>query len=78
MPVDLFRWPSTVIDGVSIHTLSPLALIQLRAGLSATRAFGPERPGKDDVTQVRMIETFFRDTDPERLRPTITPIGDGG
>lgn len=77
-PADLFEWPPTAIDGVSIHTLSPLALVHLRAGLSATRAFGPERPGKDDVSQARMIETFFRDTDPERLLPTITPIGDHG
>jgi hypothetical protein len=78
VPADVFRWPPTVIDGVSVHTLSPLALVHLRAGASATRAFGPERPGKDDVAQARMIETFFRDTDPRRLRPTITPIGDGG
>ena len=76
MPADLFEWPPTVIGGVSIHTVSPLALVQLRAGASATRAFGPARPGKDDVRQARMIETFFRDADPERLRPTITPISD--
>jgi hypothetical protein len=78
VPADLFRWPPTVIEGVSIHTLSPLALVHLRAGASATGAFGPERPGKDDVRQARMIERFFRDADPERLRPTITPIGGGG
>jgi hypothetical protein len=69
------RSPSRA-NGVSIHTLSPLALVRLRAGASATRAFGPERPGKDVVHQGRMIETFFRDADSERLRPTITPIGD--
>jgi hypothetical protein len=62
----------------SIHTLSPLALVHLRAGASATRAFGPERPGKDDIAQTRMIETFFPDADPDLLRPTITRIGDGG
>ena len=73
-PADLFDWPPTVIDGVSIHTISPLALVQLRAGAFATSAFGPERPGKDDVQQARMIEKFFPDADPERLRPTITPI----
>jgi len=74
---DLFQWPPTVIDGVSIHTLSPLALVQVRAGASTTGAFGPERPGKDDVQQARMIETFFSDAAPERLRPTIAPIGCG-
>jgi len=78
VPADLFQWPPTVIDDVVIHTLSPLALVHLRAGASATRAFGSERLGKDDVHQARMIETFFPDADPERLRPKIAPIGDGG
>ena len=74
-PADLFDWPPTVIDGVSIHTISPLALVQLRAGASATGAFGPERPGKDDVQQARLIAKYFPDAGPETLRPTITPIG---
>jgi len=78
VPADAFRWPPTVVDGVAIHTLSPLALVHLRAGAFATGAFGPERPGKDDVAQARVIKTFFRNTDPERLRPTITRIGDCG
>jgi hypothetical protein len=78
LPADLFLWPPTVIDQVEIHTLSPLALVHVRAGSVATSAFGPERPGKDDVRQARMIDMFFRDVDRERLRPTITPIDDGG
>lgn len=77
MPGDLFQWPPTIVDEVVIHTISPLALVPLRAGAFATGAFGPARPGKDDVTQARMTETFFADADPELLRPTITPIGDG-
>jgi hypothetical protein len=77
VPADVFGWPPTVVDGVAIHTLSPLALVQLRAGLIATGAFGPERLGKDDVAQARMIETFFHDMDPERLRPKINPVSDG-
>ena len=63
---------------VVIHTISPLALVHVRAGATATRAFGPERRGKDDVRQARLIETFFRDAEPERLWPVVTPIGDGG
>ena len=78
LPADLFLWPPTVIDQVEIHTLSPLALVHVRAGAVATSAFGPERPGKDDVRQARMIDMFFRNVDRERLRPTITPIDDGG
>ena len=77
LPADLFLWPPTVIDQVVIHTLSPLALVHVRAGASATSAFGPKRPGKDDVRQARLIDTFLRTADPERLRPMITPIDDG-
>ena len=44
MPPDLLQWPPTIINGVPIHTLSPLALVQIRAGASATGAFGTPRP----------------------------------
>ena len=77
MPADLFRWPPTIIDEIVIHTLSPLALVQLRAGISATNAFGPERAGKDDVRQAQLIDTFLRHEDPARLRPTITLLDAG-
>jgi hypothetical protein len=77
-PDDLFDWPPTIIDEVVIRTVSPLALVHLRAGASATGAFGPERPGKDDARQARLIETFFRDAEPERLRPAITVLSDDG
>jgi hypothetical protein len=72
LPTDLFGWPPTIIDGVAIHTVSPLALVQLRAGISMTNAFGPGRPGKDDFRQTRLIDRFLRDEDPERLGPTVT------
>ena len=77
LPADAFVWPPTVIDQVVVHTVSPLALVHVRAGASATSAFGAKRPGKDDARQARLIDTFFRNVDPERLRPTITPIDDG-
>ena len=77
LPADVFLWPPTVIDQVVVHTVSPLALVHVRAGASATSAFGAKRLGKDDARQARLIDTFFRNVDPERLRPTITPIDDG-
>jgi hypothetical protein len=76
MPADLFDWPPTILDGVTIRTLSPLALIQIRAGLTATGVFGPPRSAKDDAHQARLVETFFPDASEESLRPRIAPLAD--
>ena len=51
VPHDMFAWPLTAIDGVPIRTLSPLALIQIRTGLTATAAFGP--PGRARTRRVK-------------------------
>ena len=76
MPRDLFDWPPTIIDGVQIRTLSPLALIQIRAGVTATGVFGPPRPGKDEARQTRLIHAFFPDASDESHRPRIAAIAD--
>lgn len=76
VPANLFDWPPTIIDGVPIRTLSPLALIQIRAGLTTTGVFGPPRLGKDDAQQARLIEAFFPDASEEALKPRIAPIAD--
>lgn len=74
---DLFDWPPTIIDGVPIRTLSPLALVQVRAGLTATGVFGPPRPGKDEAHQARLIQAFFPDRDESSLMPRISAIASG-
>lgn len=74
VPKDLFDWPPTIIGGVPIHTLSPLALIQIRAGLTATGVFGPPRPDKDEVHQARLIQVFFPDRAEDSLMPRISAI----
>lgn len=74
LPADLFDWPSTIVSGVPVHTLSPLALLQIRSGATTTGAFGPTRP-QDTARQARLIEAFFPDSDPESLEPRITPTG---
>ncbi len=74
VPGDLFEWPPTIVSGVPIHTLSPLALIQIRSGGMATGAFGPTR-SQDTARQARLIEAFFPDSDPTSLEPRITTIG---
>ena len=74
LPADLFEWPPTIVSGLRIHTLSPLALIQIRSGGMTTGAFGPTR-SQDTARQARLIEAFFPDSDPTSLEPRITTIG---
>jgi hypothetical protein len=74
VPHDMFAWPATTIDDVPIRTLSPLALVQIRAGVTATGVFGPPRPGKDALRQARLIAAFFPDTDEASLQPRIAAI----
>jgi hypothetical protein len=78
MPRGLFDWPPTIIDGVQIRTLSPLALIQIRAGVTATGVFGPPRPGKDEAHQSRLIEAFFPDAGDEPDQPRIAAMREDG
>lgn len=77
VPRDMFAWPPIAIEGVAIRTVSPLALVQIRAGLTATGAFGPPRPGKDAPLQARLIKAFFPDAEEASLQPWIAPIADG-
>jgi hypothetical protein len=76
MPPDLFQWPPTVIDGVPVYTLSPLALVHIRAGATSTGAFGPPRPETDDIRHGRLVEVFLSNVDPAQLEPTIMPMSE--
>ena len=76
VPPDLFHWAPTLIDGVPVHTLSPLALVQIRAGATATGAFGPPRPEKDGARHGRLVDVFLSNVDPAQLEPTITRISE--
>ena len=76
VPPDLFERPPTIIDSVIVRTVSPLALVRIRAGANATGAFGTARPDKDTARQARLIDVFLRDVDPGQLKPTITLIED--
>ena len=70
MPPDLLHWTPTIIDGVPIHTLSPLALVHIRAGAAATGAFGA--PRSDGARQAQLVEAFLADVGPTQLTPTVT------
>ena len=76
VPPDLFHWAPTIIDGVPVHTLCPLALVHIRAGATATGAFGPPRPEKDGTRHRRLVDAFLSNVDPAQLEPTITPISE--
>jgi hypothetical protein len=76
VPSDLFQWAPTIIDGVPVHTLSPLALVHIRAGATATGAFGPPRHEQDGARQSRLVDVFLSNVDPAQLEPTITPISE--
>ena len=73
VPPDLLQWTPTIVDGVPIHTLSPLALVHIRAGAAATGAFGT--PRSDGARQTQLIEAFLADVDPTQLIPTVTLLG---
>lgn len=73
---DLFQWAPTIIDGVPVHTLSPLALVHIRAGATATGAFGPPRPEKGGTRHSRRVDVFLSNVDPAQLEPTVTPISE--
>jgi hypothetical protein len=67
-----FEYPESAIDGVQVRTVSPLALYQIRAGVTAAGAFGPPRPN-DVMAQEMLRFRFFPHDDPETLQPRILP-----
>jgi hypothetical protein len=71
---DLFAYPATLIEGTPVHTISPLALYQIREGLGITGSFGPLRP-KDLAVQRRLKSAFLADHAEEELRPRIEKLG---
>ena len=74
VPDDLFAYPATPINDTLIHTISPLALYQIREGLGITRAFGPLRT-KDLAVQRRLRSAFFANLAEETLKPRIEKLG---
>jgi hypothetical protein len=66
----VFDHPPAMLDGVPLRTVSPLALYQIRAGLTMLGTFGSPRP-KDIVSQDALRERFFPEASTERLAPAI-------
>lgn len=72
-PDDIFAHAATVIEGTQIHTVSPLALYQIRAGLGITKSFGPPR-SRDLAAQRRLRTNLLADHAEAALRPRIEKL----
>ena len=69
----VFDHPMSTLDGVALRTVSPLALYQIRAGITMAGGFGPPRP-KDITAQEALRTRFFPGASPESLQPTLTRV----
>ena len=67
---DTFTYPKTLLEGISIQTVSPLALYQIRNALITLGTFGEPRE-KDVKAQENLIKKFFSHTPESKLRPKI-------
>lgn len=66
LPEGAFDHARSSVDGVGVRTVSPLALYQIRVGVTET--FGGMRP-KDKVSQAKLRSTFFSGVPEEKLAP---------
>jgi len=69
----VFDYPASDLDGIALRTVSPLALYQIRAGITMAGGFGPPRP-KDVTSQEALRARFFPDASPESLQPRTTEV----
>lgn len=70
MPPDTWSWPPCGLEGISVRTISPLALYQIRSGLSIVGAMGPPRP-KDIASQRSLRKRYFPDEPEGSLEPAM-------
>src|SRR5262245_26592699 len=69
----VFDHPVSSLDGIALRTVSPLALFQIRAGITIAGGFGEPRP-KDVASQEALRERFFPEVPTESLQPTLTLV----
>jgi hypothetical protein len=67
----VFDHPVSDLDGIALRTVSPLALYQIRAGITMAGGFGDPRP-KDIASQEMLRSRFFPDTPVDSLQPVLT------
>ena len=72
LPSDSFTHPLGRINGISIRTISPLALYQMRAAFMRSGAFGPPRR-KDEAAQAQLRTRLLAGIGPDELEPEFGP-----
>ncbi len=73
LPEDTFHYPATMIEGIAIQTISPLALYHLRTISALTRHVGEKR-AKDLTMQGQLRHTFLADQDERKLTPRLIKL----
>jgi hypothetical protein len=74
LPADTFTYPKTLLEGIFVQTVSPLALYQIRQAFITSGTFGELRE-KDIKAQAKLEEKFFSDTPESWLQPKIARLG---
>jgi hypothetical protein len=72
LPSDSLTHPLGRIDGVSIRTISPLALYQMRAAFVRSGVLGPPRP-KDEAAQAQLRTSLLAGMQADELEPEFGP-----
>ena len=75
LPADLFDWPSTIVSGVPVHTLSPLALV--RRAFDHSDRWDAARLGRDGGADDPGLHGPGAGISPGRLPPGHGPTGPG-
>ncbi len=70
LPEDTFQHPSVELDGVALRVTSPLALYQIRLGLSGQGSFGALTEKQQRSARL-LRERFFPDRTDAELEPAV-------
>jgi hypothetical protein len=73
LPPDTFDYPAARLAGLSVHTLSPLALALMRAASAQTRHTG-EKQARDLAMLARLRQTFLSGLSDQQLQPRIEDV----
>ena len=72
-PADTFQYPATTIAGITIQTVSPLALCWMRAASAQTRNAGVKQ-ASDLARLAQLRQAFLAGYDEAELKPRIEEI----
>ena len=73
LPADTFDHPAVQLAGLTVRVMSPLALIQMRAGFASQGSFG-ELSDRQRRSALDLRERFFPGRSEEELAPAIESL----